>query len=493
MTRDRGWLWVAAAVGVLGLVACGGNGGAGTPDGGGFDASTYDASLHDAPSRHDATGDGGFKLGKTDGSGTSKQPTCDAGCPKGTTCNRGICAPPQSACTANTECEDDSYCTGGHCVPYGAGPDAATNDPGCVDIPPAGVFAPTLFCEFAKAPTGDPFPQHLDVQATPIVVNFDGDGGTPSIIAPFTATVPGGYTETRGIVRILSGGDCSLTANLGGVPLVDGGAIAWVNSPSPVAVADLNGDGVAEIVVYMADYTTVAFTRSPSGKWVPLWPKVYATLADGLTPFVSTWQRGRAAGCGRNEHRHVVGAVDSRPRQRRRSRDHPRGVRHQGEHGPACAPRPPANYASYSVGISPVLADLYGDGSAELTNGAHVWKFDVKAKAWVDDPTYSKVDSGAGWAAIGDMNPYDGLHKPEIAVASGRQAHDLLARPLRLHEHVCPGPPLERRRHRDGWRPSDDRRFRQRRPPGSGACRERLVHGLRPRLPGNATARWQVC
>ena len=81
---------------------------------------------------------------------------------------------------------------------------------------------------------------------------------------------------------------------------------------------------------------------------------------------------------------------------------------------------PPADYASYSVGISPVLADMYGNGSAELTNGAHVWKFDGKTNTWVDDPSYPGLDSGvAGWAAVADMNPYDGKHQPEIAVASG--------------------------------------------------------------------------
>ena len=81
---------------------------------------------------------------------------------------------------------------------------------------------------------------------------------------------------------------------------------------------------------------------------------------------------------------------------------------------------PPADYASYSVGIPPVLADMYGNGSAELTNGAHVWKFDGKTNTWVDDPSYPGLDSGvAGWAAVADMNPYDGKHQPEIAVASG--------------------------------------------------------------------------
>ena len=42
---------------------------------------------------------------------------------------------------------------------------------------------------------------------------------------------------------------------------------------------------------------------------------------------------------------------------------------------------PPANYASYYVGIPPVVADLYNDGNAYLTQGAHIWKFDGPTSA----------------------------------------------------------------------------------------------------------------
>jgi len=402
--RSQIGLGVTAAVwtlSALAAVSCGSSGGSQFDGGAGPDASKHMDATNDRT-------DSGIHLGNGDG---SSQVTCEAGCPSGTACNHGVCEPPQPSCVSNSGCEDDTYCEANHCVPYGSAPDHKTSDPGCQSIPPAGVFAPKVFCEFATAPTGDPFPMHLDVQATPIVVNFDGMGGTPSIIAPFTATVAGGYTENMGIVRILSGADCSLVANLGGVDITGDGKIDWVNSPSSVAVGDLNGDGVAEIVVYMADLTTVAFTRNTKGAWVPLWPKVFATLADGVTPFVFPSAITMSGGwAGPSIHDLNNDGV-------------PEIIREasviEGNTGKLLA-GPPADYASYSVGIPPVLADLYGDGNVELTNGANVWQFDVTTSAWVDVATYSQVTpSPAGWAAIADMNPYDGKHQPEIAVASG--------------------------------------------------------------------------
>src|SRR5580692_6999335 len=139
-------------------------------------------------------GDGGPGFGD-DGPGGKNAPTCDAGCPMGTTCDYGVCLPPQAACVTNGDCEDDTYCSNGQCVPYGSAPMNMTNDPTCSQAVSPGAFAPTVFCEFATAPANDPFPTFLDVQATPIVDAFDkateGAAAIPSSIAPFTATVPG--------------------------------------------------------------------------------------------------------------------------------------------------------------------------------------------------------------------------------------------------------------------------------------------------------------
>jgi hypothetical protein len=322
----------------------------------------------------------------------------------------------------NGDCEDDTYCQGSQCVPYGSPPSNVTNDPACKQSVPPGAFAPAVLCEFATAPAGDPFPQHLDVQATPIVVNFDkeleGASAIPSIVAPFTATVAGGYTETLGIIRILKGSDCSLQANLGGVDLDGDGVVDWVNSPSAVAVADLNGDGVPEIVAFMADRTTVAFTRNGAGKWVPLWPKVKATLASGA-PFVcmDDGTYGLAPGSGPNLD------VWSGPSIHDIDNDGVPEIIREGYviEGPTGVLRaqPPTDYASYSVGIPPVLADIYNDGKAALTTGAHIWEFDGTNNVWVEQASYEKATTPPGWVGLADFNPYDGLHAPEIVVATG--------------------------------------------------------------------------
>ena len=107
----------------------------------------------------------------TDGSGGPGQNTCDAGCPMGLKCDQGVCLPQQPSCVTNTDCEDDTYCDKGSCVPYGFG--GVTSDPNCKQVTAPGAFAPTVLCEFKAAPTGDPFPDYLDVQATPVVINFD--------------------------------------------------------------------------------------------------------------------------------------------------------------------------------------------------------------------------------------------------------------------------------------------------------------------------------
>ena len=263
----------------VGFGACGGGGKDGSgfgPDGGPSDGSQLDGA---------GSSSGGF--GGDDSGGGPGQSTCVAGCPMGLVCNDGICDPVQPMCVDNSSCEDDEYCLSGVCVPYGGN---HVSDPMCQQVSPAGIFAPVVLCEFTSAPTGDPFPTLLDVQATPTVVNFDlkklGNASIPSIVAPFEATVVNsdgstGYTENRGILRILKGSDCSLQANLAGVDLDGDGVVDWVNSPSAVAAADLNGDGVAELVTYMGDFTMVAFTRTSSGKWTTLWPKVKATDTSG--------------------------------------------------------------------------------------------------------------------------------------------------------------------------------------------------------------------
>jgi hypothetical protein len=392
---------IAALVPAITIAACGSDGSSfGSPDGGTGDGALFDTMLL------------GFGDSSLDGTTAIR---CDEGCTNGLVCVHGQCEPPQPQCFTNANCEYDSYCDpkSQTCVPYGTAPDNMTNDPSCKLTVPPGVLAPKTFCEFKAPPAGDPFPNHVDVQATPAVVSFNGKSGPPSIIVPFTQPVDMGYTEVFGIVRIIKGTDCSLEANLGGVDLDGDTTVDWVNSSSAVAVGDLDGDGVAEIVAYMGDLTTVAFTRK-NGAWKPLWPKVKATLADGATIFACTIDGTEVHTPGASSY-----SIWSSPSIHDLDDDgFPEVIREayviDGRTGKVRA-SPPADYVSYYIGIPPVLYAM--NNGVFLTNGAHVWKFDVANNAWVTDPIYDAQTSSPGWAGLADFNPFDGKKQPEIAVA----------------------------------------------------------------------------
>lgn len=150
--------------------------------------------------------------------------------------------------------------------------------------PPIGILSPVVKCAFVSPPAGDRFPEKIDVQATPMVARLDS--ATPSIVVPFGGGIPEGVVcldadcENRfGVVRILSGADCSLQQNLGGTDLDGNGRVEWARSSSPVALADLDGDEIPEVVVFMVELAdpatgagteiTVACTNKGDG-WTPL-------------------------------------------------------------------------------------------------------------------------------------------------------------------------------------------------------------------------------
>ena len=358
--------------------------------------------------------DGGlFTLGSGDGSvSIDGQILCEETCPSGLVCNHGFCLPPQGPCVSNAQCEDDTYCgSDGTCDPYGG---SVTNDPNCSVSIPAGAFAPVDFCDFKPTAT-DPFATYVDVQSTPIVVNFnpvDPDGGlptgAPSIIAPFTVPVAGGYTENMGVIRVLSGTDCSLQATLGGGSIIT----SFIRSSSTVSVGDLDGDDVAEIVAYTGDLSVVALTLK-AGTWKPLWatstanPDGLATSAGAIfvtpTPPSGTEWGGPSIHDLNNDGKPEI-IVE--------------GNVINGQTGALLAAAP-ADYASYCVGIPAVVANMNADTNAEMTNGAHLWKFDATTNTWTDVATLRRRRRPA---RAGPASPTSirttGSRQPEIAVAA---------------------------------------------------------------------------
>ncbi len=408
MRKTIAWSLGACSAMAAIVVACGSSSNSNNNNGGGGDDGG-------------SNGDGSLNLGLGDGQAIpDSMIACDETCPTGLTCVQGFCEPPQAQCVSNADCEYDTYCNpAGQCVPYGSPPSNTTSDPNCkLSIPP-GAFAPTVFCQFPAAAgvdaggIVDPFPTYVDVQATPIVVNFNqapgtdaGTSGPPSIVVPFTAPSGITYTENLGVIRVLRGTDCSLEANLGSGA---SGVTAPMRSSTAVAVGDLDADGVADVVAYAGDLSVIAFTRK-AGVWKPLWTTIAATQTNGTTPFTAAILGGESwAGPSIHDL-----DDDGKPEIL------VEGYVINGQTG-VQRTDVPGGYVSYDVGIPPVVADLDSNGKAELITGAGVWTFDGPTSAWIADPIYAAGDAGAtpaGWAGVADFNPYDGKKSPEIVIAA---------------------------------------------------------------------------
>ncbi len=321
--------------------------------------------------------------------------TCPGGCPEGQVCISGFCVT-QTSCTDDDDCQNDTYCEPNvGCVPWGQ-PPGKDFDPSCqIGLPP-GNFAPTVKCEFKEAPTADPFPAHLDVQATPTVVNFNPQGtGVPSIVVPFTATVPANYTEDLGVIRVLRGDNCELEANLGGG---EAGHPGFLVSSASVAVGDLDGDGFADVVAAAADGTLVAFTRK-AGTWSRLW----VSSSQVSTPCSAN--RCPLGWAGPSIHDLDDDGIPEVIRE---------GAVIDGLTGVVKSGNPP-NYVTHSVGLNPVLANLDQDPAIELTDGRSVWEW--VAGAWVQETV--TLAPGSGFAAVADFGAYgQGLPatNPEVVV-----------------------------------------------------------------------------
>ncbi|EYF02578.1 CARDB domain-containing protein [Chondromyces apiculatus] len=354
-----------------------------------------------------AQGGGGGLFGTGPGGGPPTTVDCDVPCEQGNVCSHGTCVP-LTECVNDNECANDTTCVlGTGCVPW-EGMDPAS-DPQCINVITPGIFAPKVKCEFSAAPAGDPFPGHLDVQGTPIVVNFNvpATAGPPSIAASFTVTVQGSFTEDQGVIRVLRGDSCALEANLGGTDLDNDGVVDWVVSSASLAAGDLDGDGSAEIVAYGADGSTMAFTRK-MGVWSLLWKAPH--------PLGAVWNP-----CTANNHRCSRGWAgpaihdlndDGVPEVLRESAVF-------SATGQFMAASPPG-YTSYSQGLLSVTANLDEDAAIETTNGARIWEW-TDANGWVPEAYFPGTSTvGPGHVAVADFGDFGGdtvpPEAPELAV-----------------------------------------------------------------------------
>ncbi len=351
------------------------------------DGAVGDGSLGDAGGDGSVIGDGGGDGASSDaGACAEGQTPCGTQC-----CDSGYvcyqdqdCILEQPSCESDGDCQEDSYCDDGVCVPYGLGPRGSFN-PDCTRLSIAGLFQPSLQCTWFGPPAGDPYPNHIQVLSTPMVADFDFDEDQstihPSIVFMSYDGLDGSsghYNGAYGVVRILDGATCQQIYNVG----------TDLNGCNPPAIGDLDGDGRPDIVVHDGNGTVRAYKYdSASDSWGQLFeghdasnnvvgygnqstgwsaPELYDLDDDGLPEILSGGLIYDSDGL----------LLDSSL-----------GLTDHMYHG-----------AGY-----PVAADLEGDGVVELATGDGVWKFDGQNERW--NVQWSGGPYG-GFVAVADFGTY---------------------------------------------------------------------------------------
>jgi hypothetical protein len=324
----------------------------------------------------------GCSCNGTSGSGPDAK-ECSPPCAGGTVCRYDVCVPTPTPCSSNLDCPGDQYCdtTAGECLPWGVGPGGGS-DPECKRDPVPGVFFPGVQCEWLGPPAGDPFPDHVNVLATPMVATLyrQGEFATPSIVFTsynFTDGGPQSCVGTDplyfGVIRVIDGRNCSQQATI---------ALPHVVASASVAIADLGGDDTPEIVAPMIGGGLVAFTLKAAG-WEVMWqttdaPQVALNQCDWAGPSIHDLDDDGApeivffgavyTATGALLDRSISGVVDS-----------------------------------IGTGYIPVIADVDGNGSVELISGTQVYSWDRVLERWA--PTQA-LGAANGHTAIADFGTF---------------------------------------------------------------------------------------
>ena len=316
--------------------------------------------------------------------------TCDAGvsrctledgseicCAAGEICTSNQCFTPSVSCIDSYMCDNGQYCDKAlqTCLP---------NPPGevCKAEPHGGAVQPTLVWYWGEtAPAVEP--AHVQVMSAPMVADMNNDT-IPEVVFN---TFSGGSYQGNGILRILNGKTGELIASSDrNVLMTDGG--------SQVALGDLDGDTIPEIVTCSAEYKLAVFNFDPETNAISLRWKSTNPMRE----------------CGQGGPGIADFNGDGKPEV------YVRYHVHDGNTGELLGSQSCVgfdNNTAHAPCDYSVAADLDGDGELELVGGNVAFKLDLENKQLVK--VYDRSGDGHidGYPAIADLD-LDG--NPEIAV-----------------------------------------------------------------------------